>query len=374
MSKSKSFAPTRNFAFELLRKRVEADGSKNVLVSPLSVSVALAMTMNGARGSTEAGIAQTLGLPAGALPADRNDSFKTLIDALDPEVLGVELAIANAIWAKQGIKFNQQFLDDNAKFFKAKVETADFSAQGTVDAINDWVETSTKKRIDKLVDSIDPQTIMFLLNAVYFKGSWTSKFDKDLTSEQPFTTGDGSTINVPTMKQTGKMRYFEGDNYQGVALPFGESKRINLYVLLPNESVSASKLLAGFGSKDFTNLSAQSWESEGTLLLPRFQVEYDAELKDSLADLGMADAFSSATADLSGIAKGALYISKVKHKTFAKFDEEGGEAAAVTSVEIGLESVVIPWTLAVNRPFLAILADDETETVLFAGLVNNPSA
>lgn len=374
MTQTSQFAPTRDFALELLKKRVTADPGKNVLVSPASVSIALAMTLNGARNSTAAGITQTLGLPAGALESERNLSFQNLIAELSSDKLDVELAIANAIWAKEGVSFRQEFLDQNKRHFNAQVEVADFASPQTVTDINDWASKNTKKRISKIINSIDAAAIMFLLNAVYFKGKWSTQFDKKDSSDQPFSCGDGSLANVPTMKRSGAMRYFEDENFQGVALPFGESKRINLYALLPAEHSSVSELLASFGSSKFALLTQNQYASDGTLFLPRFQLEYDVELSDTLSQLGMADAFSSATADLSGIADGRLFISKVKHKTFAKFDEEGGEAAAVTSVEVGIESVQIPWTLTFNRPFTVFLVDDQTQTVLFAGVVNNPAA
>lgn len=374
MSTIRKIAPTRDFAFELLRQREAADCGKNILVSPASVSIALAMVLNGARKSTAAGIVQTLGLDNTELAADRNNSYLNLLADLNPDALGVELAIANAIWAKQGVPFEAQFLADNSKYFNARVASADFGSPQTVTDINDWASENTNKRINKIIDQIDANAIMFLLNAVYFKGKWSVQFDKKDTTDQPFTKGDGTVANVPTMRRHGDMIYFAESNYQGVALPFGESERIKLYLLLPEAGTEVSSLLANFSGASFASLSRNSYASEGTLLLPRFQLEYDVELKDTLAAMGMSDAFSSATADLSGIARGALYISQVKHKTFAKFDEEGGEAAAVTSVGVGIESVSIPWTLVFNRPFVAVLADDQTGTVLFAGVVNNPQS
>lgn len=374
MSNTRSIAPTSSFAFDLLSRRASADSGKNVLVSPASVSIALAMTMNGARNATESGIARTLGLAAGALAADRNVSYQNLLADLSSEALGVELSIANAIWAKEGVKFEQDFLDANKRYFNAQVSTADFGAPETVTAINDWASENTKKKISKIIGNIDPSAIMFLLNAVYFKGSWSTKFDKADTTDKPFTCGDGSVITVPTMRRSGSMRQFWGEGYQGVALPFGESGRVNLYAVLPEADQTPESVLAGFNESTFASHLQDKYPSDGTLLLPRFQLEYDVDLSETLAAMGMSDAFNSATADLSGIAAGPLFISKVKHKTFAKFDEEGGEAAAVTSVEVGIESVQVPWTLVFNRPFLAVLADDQTGTVLFAAVVNNPAA
>lgn len=373
MTSTRLIAPTTNFGIQLLKAEVAANKGKNVLVSPASISIALAMTNNGARGQTQKDICKALALPDyGDGLTTTNASYANLLaDLSDTKALGVKLSIANAIWASKGIAFRQDFLNANKAAFKAAVNSADFGEKATLDAINKWASDNTNGRIPKILEEIGADAIMYLLNAVYFKGDWTVKFDKARTKDGDFNTPAGKKTH-PIMHRSGDMLYRQGESYQAVKLPFGDSKRINLYVYLPKTGLAVEDFVASFEDKWLTEQAQLTWESEGDLYLPRFQVEYDVELTDTLTALGMGDAFSGDTADFSGIADGSLYISEVKHKTFAKFDEDGGEAAAVTSVGIGLESVRIPFSMKVDRPFVVYLYDEGTGTVLFNGVINDP--
>jgi serpin B len=331
------------------------------------------MTMNGARGETQKGILQGLSLPDYGGLAPTNLSYANLLaDLADNKALGVDLKIANAIWGNQSVTFRQEFLDTNSRSFKAQVTSADFSAPSTLDAINQWASDSTEKLIPTILDSISPNHIMFLLNAVYFKGEWNVKFDKSLTQEEVFHAPTGS-VKSHLMQRSGDMFYQEGTNFQAVKLAFGESKRINLYVYLPNDGVSVDDFVDGMTEATITDLANLQWESKGTLFLPRFQLEYDVELNDTLKKLGMDTAFGSG-ADFSGMSDSSPAISKVRHKTFARFDEEGGEAAAVTSVGMMCLSIQMdmPWTMRCDRPFVAALYDEGTGSLLFIGVVNAP--
>lgn len=375
MEKQIATAPTAKFGFELLKKEAAAHPGENVLVSPLSVSVALGMTANGARNKTLSGMLSALGLKDAADGnASNNQAYANLLAELKGSKLGVKLAIANAIWAQEGFEFNPDFLTTNWKYFKAAVNVSDFGDPETLEVINKWANDNTNGKIPSILGEIDPQVVMYLLNAVYFKGEWSEKFDKTKTSDQPFAAASGSKQH-PLMFRRGDMRYTESaeDGYQMVALPFGEAKRISLYAILPLETSSVGELLAKLDGDKFLTACKQLDESDGVLWLPRFELKYDAELNDSLKALGMADAFDKG-ADFSGLRSDPpkLYITEVKHKTFARFDEEGGEAAAVTSVGMGFECVQRTWQMRVDRPFLAVLADETTGAILFAGVVANP--
>lgn len=367
-------APTSSFGIALLRKELAANPGKNVLVSPLSVTLALGMTANGARGETLDGFVKTLGL-TGSDQGDNNQSYANLIAALKRESLGVQLEIANAIFARAGVKFNSAFLDVNKETFDAGTNVLDFGDPATVDAINAWVKEKTKEKIDSIIKEISPNTLMFLINAVYFKGEWTTKFDKALTANHPFTTADGGTKDHPLMYRNGEFARvrpgFFGE-FEAVSLPFGESKAMRMLILLPNAGVTPADVVNKLEDAKLQQLIGLTYESEGELFLPRFEIDYDASLKDSLIALGMDAAFDSSRADLSGIADGRLFIANVLHKTMCKVTEEGAEAAAVTSVDVAAECVRMPFSMKVDRPFVSLIVDSENGTVLFAGVVNDP--
>ena len=368
----KNVIPTAGFGFNLLRAEAGAHPNENVLISPVSISVALGMTANGARGATQAAIAKALALgETGESFAPQNDLYASLLNELKGSKLGVKLSIANAIWAAEGTDFEQDFLSTCWQKFKSVINVADFADPETLEAINKWCADNTNNLITKILDEIDPQNVMYLLNAVYFKGSWTNKFDVNATADHAFQTAGGSKQH-PLMFASGDMRYSQTADYQLVALPFGESKRINLYVFLPAKGKSPVDVLAGLDQTTYPAALAGLHACDGVLYLPRFQLSYKAQLNESLEKLGMGPALRRG-ADFSAMCKGqALHITDVQHKTFAKFDEEGGEAAAVTSVGVGFESVVQTWIMKVDRPFVAVLGDEQTGAVLFAGLVYNP--
>jgi len=378
MATPRLLAPTAAFGFDLLRKEVAANSGKNVLVSPTSVSIALAMAANGAVGTTKEGMTQALGIDS--LGDAANLAYANLINALDGDKLGVELAIANAIWAHQGCDFVPSFLDTNGRFFKAAVNTSDFGNPATLDAINQWVSDNTKKKIGKILSEISPDKIMFVLNAVYFKGSWTTKFDKKNTKDRPFTTPSGSREH-PIMFRTDKnMRHASTENAQVVALPFGDAKkqrRVNLIVILPNVGTPVEDVVNGLSADTLSGYYQQLWQREVNLYLPKFEVEFDATLNGTLEALGMDQAFDARRADFSGLlpkTQGNPYIAEVKHKTFARVDEDGAEAAAATSVGFALECLPPPPVeFNVNRPFIALIADEDSGAVLFAGVINDPT-
>jgi serpin B len=366
--------PTATFGFKLLSREVAQKPNENVLVSPVSVSVALGMTANGARGATLESLIRGLSLtgPADGIAA-HNADYAALLGELKGSKLGVTLNIANALWAADGVEFNPDFLATCWNKFKAAVNVEDFADKATLDNINQWCADKTNKKITKILEELDPSNIMYLLNAVYFKGTWTEQFDKNATKDGAFQTPGGSKQH-PLMFRAGNMLHAKTADYEAVALPFGTEKRIHLYVFLPNQGKTPVDIVNGFNQETFTAAVQSFSESDGVLKLPRFKVEYGNQLNASLKALGMEPAFLK-TADFSGMGDGLdeLHITDVQHKTFASFDEEGGEAAAVTSVGVGFECVAAPpWQLTVNKPFVAVLADKDTGAVLFNGVVYNP--
>lgn len=365
-----------NFGFRLFDQLLQQDKGKNVFISPPSVAIALAMTYNGAAGNTQKAMAKTLGLEGMSL-AEMNQANAALrnmlLHQLDPKV---SLLIANSLWMKTGFKFTPDFQKQNQQFYDAKVTEADFHNSHTVSEINRWVNENTQGKIDQLVQRIDPLTVLFIINAIYFKGTWAEQFDKAKTENRGFTLLNGDKKQTPMMSQKSYYRYYKGQNYQAVSLPYGQLKnsRINMVIFLPDSGIS----LENFPLPDKWREWRVGYTSqEGTIFLPRFKVEYEATLNEVLKALGMAEAFNEKQADFSKMAtvpkSQNIYISLVKHKTVVEVNEEGTEAAAATKVEMVTRGMKPrPFQLEVNHPFFFTIQDDETDTVLFMGAIVEP--
>lgn len=359
--------PTAAFALDLLKQEVAAKSGENVLVSPLSVSLALGMTANGARGTTLKGMTSVLGIESDL--GANNKGYASLLELLKRSGIGVTLDIANGIFAKLGVTFKPQFKQANKRYFNAKLEDLDFDDPDTLDIINGFVYEGTNKKIDKMLKSISPDAVMFLVNCVYFKGEWTSKFDKSLTKDLPFAgVGD-----IPTMYRNDSMVYSsDWQTYQTVVLPFGESKAVREVIILPYPGKSIDDVLAALDADKILGFTKHDHGSDGELWLPRIDIGYENSLKDSLINLGMEDAFGGA--DFTGMSEDLdLKIGDVKHRTGFKLDEEGAEGFAATVVEVMTESVSMPFAMKVDRPFVKFTIDSETDAVLFAGVVVNPT-
>ncbi len=367
-------AASNAFGFDLFQQLRRQEANKNVFFSPLSVTVALAMTYNGAAGETKNAMARSLKIE-GMNHAELNRASADLLKALKSSDPKIELAIANSLWARGGMRFNEDFLARNRQFYGAEISTLDFNSPQSVATINRWVSASTKGKISQIIDKIDPQQVMFLINAVYFKGQWQKRFEKTLTKEQPFHLLGGQQKPVPMMAQSGNYLYRRGDKFQAVSLPYGKGG-VSLYLFLPDQGSSLDELLKG--------LSFQKWEewinnfsdTPGDVQLPRFKLDYEKTLNDSLRAVGMGVAFNSREADFSGIRpERDLYISEVKHKAVVEVNEEGTEAAAATSVGVAVTSVQQPrerFTFVADRPFLMAIRDSQTGAILFMGAVMEP--
>ena len=341
------------FAFDLLKQIVKEQPDANVFISPFSASSVLQMVGNGAAGETRAEMQRVLktgGLPAAALKG----AGKSLNQSLNSQT-NVILDLANAIWYQKGVRLKPGFVSDNQNFFAAKLAGVDFKKPGSVQTINDWADKSTRGKIREVVQwPFPPLTRVILANAIYFKGKWERPFDKGETQPHAFHLSGGGEKQVPMMWQRGHFSYQEGDGFQAVRLPYAGG-RLQMYLFLPDTNSSPAKLLADLNSETWRDkILPQFMEREGTLALPRFKLNYDVELNDSLKAMGMRSAFTSA-ADFSMMADEPLYISAVKQKSFVDVNEEGTEAAAVTTVmmrSLAIMEPVKPFEMIVDRPFL----------------------
>jgi serine protease inhibitor len=324
------------FGLKLFREiHAQEDAGKNLFISPLSVAMALGMTYNGAAGTTYEAMQETLELQGLSLE-EVNQSYRSLIDllaGLDPTV---EWLLANSIWYRQTLPVRQEFLDVNSEYFDALVAALDFSHPDAAPTINNWVNEKTNGRIEEIVDDPIPWYVcMYLINAIYFKGDWTVQFDPELTADRPFYLADGSEKQVPMM------------TYPGV--------------------VEAGYYRA--------SIIADLATTELNVVMPKYTLEYELEMKDVLTALGMGIAFVEGAADFSEICctPGDVWIGKVKHKTFVDVNEEGTEAAAVTSVEMHFTTDAGgPPTVYVDRPFLFVIRERISGAILFMGLIMDP--
>ena len=360
-----------HFGLKLFREINEGEKDKNVFISPLSISMALDMTLNGAAGETKQAMQNALEV-AGFSDQQINISYQSLIElltGLDPKV---KFQIANSIWYRSTFSVEQPFIDVNKKYFNAKVAGLDFNDPLSVNVINSWVYENTNGKIDKIVDRIDPLTVMFLINAIYFKGTWTYQFEESNTMEAPFYLPDNSEKACRLMNIYGTFNYFSNDKFQAIDLPYGD-KQFSMTVFLPRSGKDINDLVAELNQTNWNNWITQFGETEGEIFLPRFKLEYEKSLKEVLTQLGMGVAFSG-QADFTRINKqGNLFISKVKHKSFVEVNEEGTEAAAVTSVEISLTSVGSGFIMRVDRPFIFAIRENHSGTILFIGKIVDPT-
>ena len=364
------------FAIGLAKELAKEQPARNVFISPYSISTLLQMVCNGAAGSTRDQMAQVLGT-SGLEAAALNQAHKDLDTSVSSARTNVALNIANAIWYSAGIEVKPPFASLNKEFYGATMDTLDFAGPGAGGIVNAWAEKNTSGRIKNIVPvQLPGDTRMLLANAIYFKGSWDRKFDPKATKERAFHLIVGGPKQVPMMQQSGEFEYQEGNGCQAVRLPYA-GRRLGMYVLLPDPGSDVSKLLAALNDHSWQDqLLRQLRSRKGSVALPRFKLEYGAELKQPLQAMGLSLPFSRG-ADFSGISAAPLYLSAVKHKSFVEVNEEGTEAAAAT---VGMMSLAMarpvapPFEMVVDRPFLFVIADNLTRTILFMGVVFEPAS
>ena len=363
------------FGFDLLKKITEAENEgENIMISPVSISLALAMTYNGADGTTKQAMEETMNL-VGLSVDEINNSYKYLISELISVDDDVMLSIANSIWYRNDFEVLDNFISVNTNYYDAEVESLDFSSSNSIDIINNWVATNTNDKITEIIDEIDSETVMYLINAIYFKGIWFYQFEEDQTTQEQFYLSNGTNIEVPTMSLSADLQYFYNDLFQAVELPYGQGN-YSMMLFLPKNEITADSIIYQLSETNWNSwLDGFYLQNSVNIHLPKFSFEYEKQLNEVLCILGMEIAFSD-LADFSKINSGAnLYISEVKHKTFIEVNEEGTEAAAVTSVAInelsagGGDGMHIHF----NKPFVFAIREVTTNTVIFMGKVENPN-
>jgi serpin B len=383
-----------SFAFDLLKQIAGKQPGGNVFISPYSVSTVLQMVGDGAAGSTKQQIESVLYLnemvgdsAAGgpkqeieSVPylngmAARDEACKSLVQSITSGQSNVTLNLANSIWFKQGVELRPEFVAGCTNYFQAETGALDFTSPQSAKIINDWADENTHGQIKDIVQwPIDPLTRVILANAIYFKGRWAHEFDKSATKDRAFTSPDGSQKQVPMMQQQGHFDYVQAKRFQAVRLPYAGG-RLEMYLFLPDKGSDIKKLLAGFDGGTWQNeIQRQFRDREGMVVLPRFKLNYNVVLNEPLEALGMKRAFS-ADADFSAMSAEKLFLSEVKQKSFVEVNEEGTEAAAVTTATFHASVMMrpeSPFEMILDHPFFFVIGDKTTRSILFMGIVSNP--
>jgi serpin B len=362
-----------SFALDIFKKVTEnSDVSENIIISPLSISSALSMTLNGANGATRDAMLTALRMN-GLTPDIINDSYKGLTEALLNVDTRVLISIANSVWTENNFVVKKPFVDILTQYYNAESKSFDILDPLAPTQINSWIESKTNGLIKNMIDQLDPSTVMLLINAIYFKGKWNSQFDKDNTVQGIFHKPDGSTATVPMMKQTSDYKIYAGDGFTLAELPYGQGNFV-MDVILPADNNGIKSLIPLITDNSFSGWLNQMVKRKTELSFPRFKYGYKKELKDILSDMGMGIAFTD-NADFSNISDISLMISFVKHQAFIETNEEGTEAAAATVVGIIATSVPAgPFVLNVDHSFLYIIRETTTNSIIFMGTVADPMA
>lgn len=366
---SEKFATT---FFKLAAKKPDS----NVVVSPYSVSTALSMAYNGAGSKTKTEMQDVLGysgLSDEAVNQQNSSLYKSLMH-VNPTS---ELTIANAMFANKNFEFLKAFMDSNQKYYGAKLETLDFADLSTVNRINNWVKENTKSKIPSILDKVAPDAILYLVNAVYFKGVWLDEFKKEETQQTEFKLNNGTKKTVEMMNRSAKMSYFAGNNFQAVMLPYKDN-RLQMCIFLPDKKSNITAFINSLTPESWSEWNQQFRKEEGHLGLPRFKVEYKTELSEVLKAAGMPCAFEDSCADFKKMIEQNAMISRVLHKTYLEVNEKGTEAAAATAIEMSVTSAPMnpkpPFEMICDRPFVVAIRDEKTNAILFVGAIVDPPA
>jgi serpin B len=367
-AEARTIASANAFTFALFRKISDANPDSNVFISPLSASLALGMTLNGARGSTFDGMRTALQFGS-ATQNDINTSYQSLIALLRSIDPTVELDIANSIWYRNTVPLLPAFTDAAKTYFDANAAGLDFTNVPASKAIvNGWVSDKTHGKIPSILDDITAQDIAFLINAIYFKGKWRSQFDPSNTTVSNFTPATGTVQHVPLMAQSEELAYGESGGAQIVDLPYGNTA-FTMTVVLPPAGVSVEQCASGLTPTVWASMTGALSKVRVNLTMPRVRLEFARTMNDDLTALGMGLAFLPA-ADFTGMSTQPVLLSYVKQKAYVDINEEGTEAAAVTIVGVEATSAPVSITMRVDRPYLLLIRERLSGTIVFIGKVN----
>jgi serine protease inhibitor len=366
-----TIAASNRFAFDLFRSINTRFADSNLFISPLSASFALGMTLNGADGETFDGMLAALRIDD-TNRSRINDAYRDLIALLLELDPAVDMRIGNAIWYRDTYPFHQTFFDTVSHYFSARVAGLDFNSPASVDRINTWVDTATAGKITRVIDVIDPETVMLLMNAIYFKGSWRSRFDVARTHSAPFATERGTSYAAQLMHlEDQELALAHVDGAQAVDLPYGRAA-FTMTAILPPEGADVDTFIATLDQSKWEAIVGALHHTKADVYLPKFRMEWQDTLNADLKAMGMENAFCEGCANFTRLSPMGedLFISFVKQNTFVNVNEEGTEAAAVTTV--GVDYVSLPPSIRFDRPFVFVIRERLSGTILFMGKVAVP--
>ncbi|QVK20947.1 serpin family protein [Mycoplasmatota bacterium] len=359
-----------NFAFDIFRELNNEDYNENIFISPYSISSALAMTLNGAAGDTKTAMEETLKLSE-VSTVDINNGFAYLNYSLTNRDEGVEIKIANSLWVNDKFTLNEQFRIDSRYNYDASVSDLDFDDEKSLEVINKWVSKKTSKKIDEIIEEVNPLAALYLLNAIYFNGTWQNEFDPNFTRVKDFNTVNGNVIEVEMMRNSSEnFSYYEDEEIKAIKLPYGDGE-VSMYCILPKGNNEINSVISLMNEERWTEVrDSMSSKFEIILELPKFKIEYGIkELNSALENLGMQIAFDRTLAEFPNLGEGMgdlLFIKKVIHKAVVEVTEKGTEAAGATGVEVELECEKVKREFIADKPFIFIIGDDEGN-ILFIG-------
>jgi serine protease inhibitor len=359
-----------DFALKIFKELSNEDKYINVFISPISISIAAAIAYNGAKNLTQQEIADTLEFKDYGTEK-LNSSFKDLLSSMTDIDDMVQLYSGNSIWFKKDFNIEKDFIDLTENYYNASTYSEDFNTPGAADKINNWVSEATEGKITKIVDSAAlKNAVMYLVNAIYFKGQWKDKFKAENTTEDDFFLMDKNIKKVQMMSNIKKYDYYQGDDFQMISMPYGRGQAA-MYVLLPNEGTVINDFINSLSHDLLNKYISEAASTEVMLKFPKFNIEYGAKsLVEPLKKLGMVDAFSAEKADFGSIAP-LMFISQIEHKAIIEVNEEGTVAAAASSFGMGA-TAVRPVDFIVNRPFILLIRDDRNGNILFIGKILEP--
>ncbi|MDE6347401.1 MAG: serpin family protein [Bacteroides sp.] len=360
-----------DFAFRFFNQVCKTEVEKpNLFISPLSASLCLSMVANGASGNTLAEMTEVLGFSDYSLE-EMNSYHKKLVEALLNLDNTTQLGVANSIWIRQGFKVYDDFVNVNRTMYDAQVQELDFSSPRATDIINGWCAEKTHHCIKEVLQEIPEEARLYLLNALYFKGVWKKQFDKSKTRDGQFTNADGSRSTVQMMNMEKEhFNYATNECFSMAEFPYG-NEAFSMVVLLPAEGKALDDCLPQLTDEHWREWNDALSGATLNVMLPRFELKYDKDLRADMKAMGMKDAFDGILADFSKMSAGDLFIGLLKQCTYVKVDESGTEAAAVTVAGMvdsaGPDSRIVPFH--VNRPFVFLIKEKSTGTILFMGKV-----
>ncbi len=360
-----------DFAFDFLHTTLLNDvAPSNKMISPLSIYMALSMLYNGSNNATKDSIQFALRLNNSSA-AYLNNTCSALLQQLPLADNAVNLSIANSIWYDQTLRPLQSFLNVNDSFYKAQIQALNFNDPSSVTTINNWVSQQTKGNINKIIDKLSGIEL-YLINAIYFKGSWEYAFDKSLTATASFKNGSGNNVTTSFMSLKRTFNYLENDSAQIIQLPYGGGG-FNMYVMLPGSDIQVTQLANLLNSSLFAKWQSQMDSTKVQLYLPKFQYSYSINnMQPELTTMGMGIVFTKA-ADFTNLYSMGAQVGSAIHKIYISVDESGTVATAVTAIGIITTVARNPYEMNVNKPFLYVIQEKSTGLILFIGIVNDPT-